>query len=230
MAKTRVAPAAMAVLNQANYFRPKRSKRSDGTIGDRRHRRSKSDHNPDRWGVVLAVDLTHDPARGVDAHGWARWLAARRDRRVKYIISNRQIWTPESGWRRYTGESPHTLHAHVSINKRYENDTSPWFEGWFYNVNATPAPPVPASPLPVRKALTFGERGRAVEILQWELAAVTGYQFGDEVGLFGWKTADSIIKLGKVMKKDWKGDFIGPDQWNAVDFLYMLKGHKPVLQ
>lgn len=34
---------------------------------------------------------------------------------VKYVIWNRQIWQPGSGWTKYTGTSPHTDHVHVSF-------------------------------------------------------------------------------------------------------------------
>jgi hypothetical protein len=172
----------------------------------------------------------------MDAHGWARWLAKKRDRRVKYIISNRQIWTPGSGWRRYTGSNPHTLHAHVSVNRAYENDTSPWFDGWLYNIGKNtivvpaPTPPAPAPPslLPARKYVKYGERSRAVEILQWELAVASGARFNGEEGLFSLRTAQAIINLGKILGKQWDGTYAGPDQWTAVDFIYMTKGHRPV--
>lgn len=36
---------------------------------------------------------------------------------VKYVIWNRYIWTPNQGWHRYNGPSPHTDHVHVSFNK-----------------------------------------------------------------------------------------------------------------
>lgn len=151
MAKKRrikVAPAAQSILNQATFYRPKRSKASDGTIGDAAHRNRVSDHNPDRDGIVLAADLTHDPKRGVDAHGWVRWRVARGDRRIKYAISMGQIWEQETRrWKKYDGDNPHTLHAHVSINKAYQNDTSPWFDGWFVGQPiSVPAPPPPAPP------------------------------------------------------------------------------------
>lgn len=130
---TEVAPAAQAILDQATTHRPNRSTLSDGTIGDAAHRARVSDHNPDGRGIVHAADLTHDPARGMDAHGWARWLAERRDPRVKYIISNRRIWQPATGWSGYGGANPHTAHVHVSIRSgsRWENDVSSWFAGWF---------------------------------------------------------------------------------------------------
>lgn len=143
----RVAPAAQSILNQASALWPRRSKASDGTIGDKAHRLRRSDHNPDRTGVVLAADLTHDPRNGVDAHAWARWLATRNDRRVKYIISNGQVWYPRKGWRKYRGSNKHTKHVHVSINKPYQNDTSPWFAG--FKAGTVPAPaPTPAPPAP----------------------------------------------------------------------------------
>lgn len=147
---TRVAPAAQSILTQATRLRPGRSKASDGTVGDRAHRLRPSDHNPDRRGIVHAADLTHDPTHGMDAHDWAKWLAARRDPRVKYIISNRRIWQPGTGWSAYGGENPHTKHVHVSVTVAGENDTSPWFAGYLTPIGATPppAPPAPAAPPP----------------------------------------------------------------------------------
>lgn len=142
---TRVAPAAAAILTQATALRPNRSKASDGTIGDKAHRNRVSDHNPDRRGVVHAADLTHDPAHGMDAHGWAKWLADRRDPRVKYIISNRRIWEPGYGWAGYGGSNPHDKHVHVSVITRLENDTSPWFDGFLAPTPFTTTPkPAPA--------------------------------------------------------------------------------------
>lgn len=36
---------------------------------------------------------------------------------VKYVIWNRYIWQPSSGWRKYSGPSPHTDHVHASFHK-----------------------------------------------------------------------------------------------------------------
>ena len=156
----RVAPAAQSILDQATRLRPRRSKASDGTIGDRAHRLRRSDHNPDRQGVVLAADLTHDPRNGMDAHAWARWLAGRNDRRVKYIISNGQVWYPGRGWKKYRGSNKHVKHVHVSINKAYQNDTSPWFNGFLVGTPVpapapSPRPAPPAPPAPTTAATDF---------------------------------------------------------------------------
>lgn len=34
---------------------------------------------------------------------------------VKYVIWNRMIWSPQKGWRKYSGPSDHTDHVHVSF-------------------------------------------------------------------------------------------------------------------
>ncbi len=36
---------------------------------------------------------------------------------VKYVIWYHYIWSPERGWHKYSGPSPHTDHVHVSFNK-----------------------------------------------------------------------------------------------------------------
>ena len=74
---------------------PNRSKQSDGTIGDESHKKSDSDHNP--WvldgavGVVTAIDITHDPAHGLDSERLAEYLRRSKDPRIKYIVSNHKI-------------------------------------------------------------------------------------------------------------------------------------------
>lgn len=36
---------------------------------------------------------------------------------VKYVIWNKYIWHPNTGWQKYSGPSDHTDHVHVSYNK-----------------------------------------------------------------------------------------------------------------
>ena len=119
------APACKAALAQATVLWPNRSRLSDGIMGDLRHQQFPSDHNDGN-----AFDLTDDPAHGCDAHALVRELVARRDPRLKYVISRGQIWSAllaAKGWRRYTGENPHIKHAHVSITWAARGDTSPWW-------------------------------------------------------------------------------------------------------
>ncbi len=129
-------PAVKAALAEATERWPNRNKASDGTIGDPAHSNRTSDHNPDERGHVLAFDLTCDLDNGCDAHALVREAVARGDRRIKYAISQRQIWSHarrKEGWRPYSGPNPHEKHAHISVERRHENDTSPWWP--------TPEPP-----------------------------------------------------------------------------------------
>lgn len=121
-----VAPSLVQLKREADLHAPDRSHQADGFVGDERHARTESDHNPKPDGlggmVVDAYDMTHDPEGGMDAHTFAGKVIARRDRRIKYVISNGWItssyptgdapaWVP----RPYTGTNPHTHHAHFSV-------------------------------------------------------------------------------------------------------------------
>lgn len=132
----RPAPAVSAALGEATRRWPKRSRKSDGTVSSERHKKQnpKSDHDPDERGVVLALDLTHDPANGCDAHELVRAAVARRDPRIKYAISQDRIWSKKraaEGWRPYMPRNPgrnrHDKHAHISVDRAHEDDTSPWW-------------------------------------------------------------------------------------------------------
>jgi hypothetical protein len=130
----RVANSLLKLRGQVDDAVPDRAKGSDGTIGDPAHQSRTSDHNA--WvkdgamGVVTALDLTHDPAHGVDSYKLAETLRGSKDKRIKYIISNKRIWTPSiaSAWRPYTGTNGHTMHVHISVHqqKSLYDDTTPW--------------------------------------------------------------------------------------------------------
>jgi hypothetical protein len=125
----RATPAALAVLRQATALQPKRKKASDGLLPSAAHLKASpnSDHN-----TGLAVDLTHDPANGIDCKEIFEKL--KEDKRVSYLIFEGKIWSKEKsklGNRRYTGSNPHNKHLHISINASGATDTSPWF--WWMN-------------------------------------------------------------------------------------------------
>ena len=125
----KASPAAVALLRQATAIAPKRMKASDGLLPSVAHLKASpdSDHN-----TGFAVDLTHDPENGVDCAEIFEKL--KEDKRVKYLIFNKKIWSRQyakSGNRPYSGSNPHTKHLHISINADSANDTSPWF--WWMN-------------------------------------------------------------------------------------------------
>jgi hypothetical protein len=125
----RVAGCLLTLRKEVNAVAPGRSKLSDGTIGDAKHQTRKSDHNPDAQGVVRAMDLTHDPDNGADMNLLAEHLRGGRDPRLKYVIFNRRIFSPKTGfvWKQYNGENPHTKHLHISVDATdVADDGSEW--------------------------------------------------------------------------------------------------------
>lgn len=130
----RLAKSLEVLRSQVNSKWPKRSKASDGTIGDAAHSSRDSDHNPwivDRGvGVVSAIDFTHDP-KVLDCNVLVNALIASRDPRIKYVIWNGQILSSQISpwkWRRYGGPNKHTKHFHLSVhaNKASYDSTQPW--------------------------------------------------------------------------------------------------------
>jgi peptidoglycan hydrolase-like protein with peptidoglycan-binding domain len=150
----RLARALEQLREQINLEHPNRSKKSDGTIGDAAHAASLSDHNPDAFGVVRALDVTHDPAHGVDIATLAEQLRASRDPRIKYVIANRRIFAGNAGpqpwvWRPYAGSNPHTSHVHVSVRSGTAGDDA--YRWSLAPLNPRPVP-VPARPRPTPTA------------------------------------------------------------------------------
>lgn len=131
----RVVHSLEVLRGQFDAAYPGRSHASDGTIGDAAHQAGKSDHNPATYAalgstpVVCALDITHDPARGVDTYAIAEVMRQARDPRVGYIISHRRITGPNHGWKwdDYSGDDPHDNHMHVSsVHTAAADDPRPW--------------------------------------------------------------------------------------------------------
>lgn len=134
----RIAKALLALRRQVDARSPRRSKASDGAIGDAAHATRNSDHNP--WvrdggmGVVTAIDITNDPAGGCDAGKLAESIVGSRDARVKYVIWNRRIASSAAiggsaawAWRPYRGSNPHNHHVHISVKAekaRYDDEAA----------------------------------------------------------------------------------------------------------
>jgi hypothetical protein len=79
----KLAAAAVTLRDQVNKRYPKRDRASDGTIGDR-HTGAASDHNPDKTGYVMALDLDED---GWPAHKFAdqliEYMRTSGDKRIR---------------------------------------------------------------------------------------------------------------------------------------------------
>ena len=127
-AKNRLCAAGVKLRTQINMAYPNRDKSSDGWLGDARHRKSKSDHNPDpKTGIVRALDIDADLGGSYESWELAeslRILAKAGDRRIAYIIHNKKIASRMLGWkwRPYLGSNPHYTHIHVSFTPAGDAD------------------------------------------------------------------------------------------------------------
>lgn len=181
----RLAKSLEKFRSQINESAPNRSKVSDGTVGDTSHQARPSDHNPDKNGVVKAIDITHDPRNGVDCNKIAEALRASKDKRISYIIWNRRIWNPSISdrWRTYSGSNPHDKHLHLSVKptSALYDSTAAWQIG---DVAPDSSAPEPA----VRRVLRRGDSGDDVKALQAALAK----RFAAETG-FG-RYTEAMVK------------------------------------
>lgn len=202
----RLAESLRILRDQINAAYPDRRKSDDGTIGDEHHAAAASDHNPNPAGVVRAMDITHDPAHGVDTYALADYMRAHPDPRARYIISNRRIagspaYVKENGgtpwtWARYTLKNAHDHHVHISVEKEsvLYDGVGPWDIGPVMPAVAGVA--VPAE-FPLLKR---GATGAMVERLQGLLGVPVDSQFGPateravrEAQVRGGLVADGIV-------------------------------------
>ena len=133
----RLAAAADTLRNQVNTRYPNRDRRSDGTIGDQAHRRRISDHNPDKQGFVMALDLDED---GWPAHVFADQLIAymrtSNDTRIKNVVYENRV--ASGTYKDVKGQPPrywqwrpakgmgHEHHIHISFNVNARYDARPF--------------------------------------------------------------------------------------------------------
>lgn len=145
-ANWRAVESLYVLRDQVNARFPGRSTESDGIPADPRHKPD-SDHYPHHVltlgprPVVTAIDITHDPAHGLDIASLAGTLLDSRDPRIKYIIANRRIasshpvataarFYPAWALRPYEEEDPHENHMHLSVvDGAIADSREPWAIG-----------------------------------------------------------------------------------------------------
>lgn len=214
----RVAKSLETLRAQVNHMYPGRSKSSDGTIGDTSHQATKSEHNPDKNGVVRALDITHDPAHGVDTYKMSEGLRLKRDKRILYVISNGRIFSSQVQpwvWRKYTGANKHDHHNHISVveNPAVYDLTTPWDLSAGASAPAGASYP-PATPVAaVRPLLT---RGSTLAADVRKLQTMLGATGKDVDGIFGPKTEAAVrgFQEHAGILVDGK---VGPYTWEALD-------------
>lgn len=201
----RVARSLEVLRDQINKLAPNRDKSSDGTIGDAAHRARKSDHNPDQFGVVRALDITNDPSHGVNAHDMARALVASRDPRIKYVISDGQIANANEGfrWKQYNGSNPHNKHFHVSVvGSDLADSTEPWKGVALSETRSGGDAPIGWP------TLRFGDNGDTVEKLQKLIGVKADGDFGK----------DTLAAVKQFQRKNelLADGIVGPATWDKL--------------
>lgn len=140
MADWILVPCLVTLRDEFDSIAPNRDKSSDGSIGDAAHRKTKSDHNPDKNKRVHAIDVDEDlRVPGLTLEKVIQYILAEcrkpgisgKDRgRLKYIIYEGRIWEASNNWKEenYDGPNPHDKHAHFSAESsyKYSNDRRPW--------------------------------------------------------------------------------------------------------
>lgn len=120
-----LAPSLAQLRTEINTRWPGRDRASDGTIGDRRHQLSRSDHNENERGSVNAADFDED---GIDFD--EVFAAIKRHPSARYVIYERKLYHRDRGWvaEDYDGDSPHDKHFHLSIDqtRKAEQDRRSW--------------------------------------------------------------------------------------------------------
>ncbi len=215
----RVAKSLLVLKEQIDALYPKRSRESDGTIGDESHSSRSSDHNPNEHGVVCAMDITNDPANGPVSENIAECLRENRDPRIKYIISNRKIAAsyatgghPAWSWRTYTGSNPHDHHCHISVNASNGDDERAWdLSGLTDKPTATISEPALITLPTLRKgSKNSSDVGRLQSLLN-----KSGFTVAFD-GVFGPRTQTAVKQFQKEHGLVVDG-IVGPQTWASLN-------------
>lgn len=137
----KLAEALIVLEAEANLFAPRRSKASDGSIGDPSHMARTSHHNVDVAGYVTALDLTHDPAGGFDAIEVADLIADRIAAGVETRVvgigsfnwaTGSERWFSQHGGTAWSWQdqdlngATHRTHMHLEVSPAAYTSTAPW--------------------------------------------------------------------------------------------------------
>jgi hypothetical protein len=148
-------PCLKALFAEFDKIAPSRDHASDGSVGDTAHQEESSDHNPDETGNVPIHDADHvNEVHAIDVDNTLRqtdltmekvvqFLLARCrsgvERRLRYMIYDRRIWSASSGWvqKTYTGSS-HTPNTGTSAAHTKPISRRPPHRGaWSKNLEMT---------------------------------------------------------------------------------------------
>lgn len=214
-----IAPSLARLRSELNQRWPNRDRSTDGWIGNAAHAATGSpesggsDHNPNKRGVVDAIDIDKD---GIDT--MLVVAMAIKHPAVNYVIWNRKIWSRSRNFasHAYTGKDPHTNHIHVSLLQTVaaENSTKAWgiFTGTVATPISTPTEPSWAARLAASMPLLkLGPQVRGSVRKAQALLTVTGHPV-DTDGIYGPRTA-AAARAFQHANKLAEDAIIGPKTW-----------------
>jgi hypothetical protein len=193
-----LAPSLAVLRTEINTRWPGRDRASDGTIGDRRHQLSKSDHNENARGSVNAMDVDED---GIDFE--EVFEAIKRHPSARYVIYEETLYHRDRGWEPedYNGDNPHDKHFHLSIDQDEdaEQDTRSW---GLLDGTTTGG---------MTMLCKKGDKSNIVGALQIQLAYL-GFYTGEKDNDYGPKTSAAVLAMRRSVgsKVDNGDDF---DRW-----------------
>lgn len=85
--------------------------------------------------------------------------------------------------------------------------------------------------MPTRSTIKVGDQGHLVGIAMFEISVISGarYPAVEETQRIYWGgLLDAVRNLGTITGRSWDGKTVGPEQWEVIDFLFILKGHQPL--
>ena len=202
----RLAKSLVTLRNEVGEAAPRRSRLSDGTIGDPAHASRASRHNPNRHGVVTALDVTHDPAGGMDIHALARRLVRNPHPELEYVISNGQIAKRRNrfAWERYYGSNQHVSHVHFAVGVGPDSDPLPPYDSTIAWGVALPTPEQQEPEI----VFTVEEAAAYVEDAYRNIAKRDARK--DEVGLWSHAIAADPREMWKMQQR-LVGEFLDSD-------------------
>lgn len=193
-------PCLVRLRSEFNTIAPSRDHASDGWIGNLAHQLEVSDHNDDETGNVPIHDADHvHEVHAIDVDTDLResdltmekvvqFLLGRcrsgAERRLRYIIYNRRIWSASSGWvqKAYTGASAHIEHAHFSCS--YDTDKEASTASWHLE-------DIPVALTSADKSWLSAEIGKQLDLVPVP-GALLSVQIGDK--------ANPVRTVGDVLR------------------------------
>lgn len=132
----RLCKGGITLRDQIDRRWPKRDKQSDGWIGDEAHSARASDHNPNKAGIVHAIDI--DEGLGTYSNGGTARVLANQladyaasglpgSNRIKNIVYENRVASGtyrKTWWTWRHGNYGHEAHIHVSFTSSADRDGS----------------------------------------------------------------------------------------------------------